>query len=357
MDIQPITPNLTPPEPMIDQPPLPPISPATPVTDQSPSQPTANPPIDTNRAAVIPEPTATPSAPEQTAVQSAVSAPEPPSLVDVVPPSTTVDAPPSASETVPPVAPKDIPPTQPDKAPPLPVSSSSNSAPTPSPVPAIPNFTDMGQIDVTEPPTGIVAPDPLPPVSSGKGKMVGLIVLIFVLVGGGVAGAYYFLMNVGTPSASSKDDTSQTASPNTDNVSTEDQDTTSLTAEESTQSTDAGSTDTPPPTDVSADAERESDIKTLHGQIESFYAQNGFYPSLAHINNAEWRANNMKILDTEALIDPNGEAATLALEPAANVYAYTPGPEQCDNDNTFCATYSLTATLSDGQTYTKSNLN
>lgn len=115
------------------------------------------------------------------------------------------------------------------------------------------------------------------------------------------------------------------------------------------------------------DTERQTDIKAIHGQVEAYYAQNGRYPTLDNINetgaaNANWRANNMKGLDAEALKDPKGTASSLAAAPAANVYAYDverAGGGTCDNavGGNDCAEYTLTATLEAGGTYTKTNLN
>ena len=108
------------------------------------------------------------------------------------------------------------------------------------------------------------------------------------------------------------------------------------------------------------DTEREVDIKALHGQLEAFYAQNGYYPSLAEMNSSSFLANNMKGLDTEALKDPDGRDAKLGPVPTRNQYAYQVASENntsCDNVADFCANYILTATKSDGTTYVKEALN
>jgi general secretion pathway protein G len=103
--------------------------------------------------------------------------------------------------------------------------------------------------------------------------------------------------------------------------------------------------------------ERTTDVKALHGQIEAYYAQNGRYPTLANLNDATWRGNNIKGLDPEALKDPKGSAQTLVASAAAGSYSYDVGPAGCDNTTTDCTTYTLTATLEGGGTYTKNNLN
>src|SRR5262245_16629516 len=80
--------------------------------------------------------------------------------------------------------------------------------------------------------------------------------------------------------------------------------------------------------------ERETDIKAIHGQVEAYYAQNGRYPTLANMNDATFRTNNMKGLDIEALKDPKGAASTLVDPAAANAYGYVVTPTGCDNSAT-----------------------
>ncbi len=109
------------------------------------------------------------------------------------------------------------------------------------------------------------------------------------------------------------------------------------------------------------DTERQTDIKALHGQLEAYYAQNGRYPTLTSLNDATFRSDNLKGLDTEALQDPKGSSATLVGAPAANSYSYVATPSGCDNSTTDCSGYTLTATLEgqiDGSgTYSKTSLN
>lgn len=111
--------------------------------------------------------------------------------------------------------------------------------------------------------------------------------------------------------------------------------------------------------DKAKDSKRQVDIQSLQTQIEAFFSQNGYYPSLADINNASWRQHNMSSLDVSALEDPDGSSTTLTNQPAAKVYAYQPtnsSGSSCESDDKQCAKYTLTATLSDGTTYKKNNL-
>lgn len=108
------------------------------------------------------------------------------------------------------------------------------------------------------------------------------------------------------------------------------------------------------------DIERETDIRAMHGQLEGFYAQNGYYPTQANMNDKSFRSANMKGLDDEALRDPEGNNGQLGSVPAARTYAYQPTTRTvgaCDNDANFCETYILTATRADGSEYTKESLN
>ena len=106
--------------------------------------------------------------------------------------------------------------------------------------------------------------------------------------------------------------------------------------------------------------ERQTDIKTLHGQVEAYFAQNGKYPTLANLNDTAWRATNMKGLDADALKDPRGSAQTLSGTAGADTYSYAvkaSDDSACDNSTTDCAKYVLTATYEGSGTYTKNSLN
>ncbi len=109
------------------------------------------------------------------------------------------------------------------------------------------------------------------------------------------------------------------------------------------------------------DTERTTDIKALHGQVEAFYAQKGFYPSLTDMNDSTWRGNNMKGLDQEALKDPKGAGYTLVAAPAAKSYSYAitnSAGSSCEADDTTCAKYTLTSTNEGAPaTFVKTSLN
>ena len=105
------------------------------------------------------------------------------------------------------------------------------------------------------------------------------------------------------------------------------------------------------------DTERKTDVNSIHGQVEAFHADNGYYPTTANIGDAAWVSANLAGLDDEALNDPS-----------TGGYAYAAAPTGCDNSTNNCSSYTLSADLeedgrasSDGDTntadYSKNSLN
>lgn len=112
-------------------------------------------------------------------------------------------------------------------------------------------------------------------------------------------------------------------------------------------------------------SQRQTDIASIQTQLEAFFSQSGYYPSLADINDADWRDDNMRSLEDESLTDPSSPNAsrTLVGAPAARSYSYqvtnsTGG--SCESDDTTCVRYTLTATyegtVNNSTTYVKRNL-
>jgi hypothetical protein len=101
------------------------------------------------------------------------------------------------------------------------------------------------------------------------------------------------------------------------------------------------------------DTERQIDIWALQGQLEAYYATNGWYPSLAQVNDASWRAANMKGLDAEALVVPGSMLKTLAASPSVTQYGYQAGG--CSANK--CRTYSLETIFSNGEKFIETSLN
>ncbi len=95
--------------------------------------------------------------------------------------------------------------------------------------------------------------------------------------------------------------------------------------------------------------ERETDVKSLHGQLEAYYASANAYPTLANLNDATWRSTNLKGLDAEALKDPKGTDQTLCAATSATCYGYAVDATS--------GVYTLTATKEGGGTFEKKGLN
>jgi prepilin-type N-terminal cleavage/methylation domain-containing protein len=96
-------------------------------------------------------------------------------------------------------------------------------------------------------------------------------------------------------------------------------------------------------------SKRQSDVTALQTQLEAFFQQSGYYPSLGDLNGGSWLSSNMKSLDQNALIDPSNptQSKTLASSPTAKQYSYEvtdSSGNSCESDHTTCAKYTLTAT-------------
>lgn len=112
------------------------------------------------------------------------------------------------------------------------------------------------------------------------------------------------------------------------------------------------------------DSKRQTDIATIQTQLEAYFQNYGYYPSLHDMNLPEWRGAHMQSLDEGALADPSSSCdpantACLTASPKAGAYSYAvtdSSGKSCEADDTTCAKYTLTATLETGGTLTKSNL-
>src|SRR6478752_2416936 len=69
-------------------------------------------------------------------------------------------------------------------------------------------------------------------------------------------------------------------------------------------------------------SQRQTDINALDSHIEAFYADKGFYPTYAQLNDNTWRSANMKGLDADALVDPKGNSVANADATATTYYTY-----------------------------------
>src|SRR5665213_4049466 len=93
-------------------------------------------------------------------------------------------------------------------------------------------------------------------------------------------------------------------------------------------------------------SKRQTDVQSLQTQLEAFFSQSGYYPSLGNMNDGSWRSTNMKSLDTNALIDPSNptQSTTLVSAPVAKSYSYAVANSSgtsCEADDTTCSQYTL----------------
>lgn len=116
------------------------------------------------------------------------------------------------------------------------------------------------------------------------------------------------------------------------------------------------------------DTERKTDINAIAGQMEAFYAQNGYYPTAADVNNSgAWRGvdgadgEDFK-LDATALADPSNKdtqaltaSAAPASAPSTRTY-YLNNESGCTTAGSECTSFTLTAYMEntkEGPTYTR----
>ncbi len=120
-------------------------------------------------------------------------------------------------------------------------------------------------------------------------------------------------------------------------------------------------------------SQRQTDINAVDSHVESFYAQHGFYPTLADLQSSTFVSKWLKGLDPEALRDPKqASGQTIKATSSSSEYSYVAsntGGTGCTNTTatTFDATsgdpidngcdkFVLTATLegkSPAETYAK----
>lgn len=116
--------------------------------------------------------------------------------------------------------------------------------------------------------------------------------------------------------------------------------------------------------------QREANVTTLQGSLETYYAETSMYPTLADLNNPSWFKQHIHDTPVSIIQDPHWSPsvkactvdghAVLISKPAPDCYSYQPvstDGSACDNVQKMCAHYTLIAELEGGGTYTKSSLN
>lgn len=102
------------------------------------------------------------------------------------------------------------------------------------------------------------------------------------------------------------------------------------------------------------DEKRRRDLTALYTQVENYRAQNGRYPTLAQINEADYRSKNFKGFEENILKDPlwkssgscstavvDGKPILLGNTNSPNCYTYIVAPKECDNEKIDCTNYTL----------------
>ena len=104
------------------------------------------------------------------------------------------------------------------------------------------------------------------------------------------------------------------------------------------------------------DSQRQTDINAVDAHLEAFYAENGYYPTLADLQDSAFLTASMKGLDPAALVDPKG--GTIAAATTASAYGYaTVGctTTSASSATNACTSFTLTATLESGGTFSKAS--
>ena len=114
------------------------------------------------------------------------------------------------------------------------------------------------------------------------------------------------------------------------------------------------------------DSQRQTDINALNSHVQAFYAEHGWYPTVAQINDATWRSTNMQGLDPDALLAPNSTTPIDAATSTTAKYQYKPtedaaGTTACTAtgtaDDQLCTHFSLSALLEATNTQFTKNSN
>ncbi len=103
------------------------------------------------------------------------------------------------------------------------------------------------------------------------------------------------------------------------------------------------------------DSQRQTDINAVNSHLATYYAEEGHYPLYSELSSSTWIASNMKGLDAEALKDPKGGTIQAGASDSTH-YGYEVTCSTADDAAT-CDSYTLTASLEDGTTFTKKSNN
>ena len=111
------------------------------------------------------------------------------------------------------------------------------------------------------------------------------------------------------------------------------------------------------------DSQRQTDIDAVQSHLEAFYANNGYYPTLHDLQDTAvggFVATQLKGLDPQSLISPEGDAIAGAAGTGAAGWAYgytTTGCTATSASSTTneCTAFTVTANLEGGGSFAKSS--
>ncbi len=110
----------------------------------------------------------------------------------------------------------------------------------------------------------------------------------------------------------------------------------------------------------SPDSVRKTNSAYIAASLDEYGSNhNGVYPTLAQMNDANWRHTNLPGLEDAMVQDPEGTSAAFVALPTPHAFSYSvtnANGASCESAPTSCVKYTVTATLSDGSKYEQSSL-
>jgi type II secretory pathway pseudopilin PulG len=104
------------------------------------------------------------------------------------------------------------------------------------------------------------------------------------------------------------------------------------------------------------DEQRQNDLSEIHEALQQHYQEHGRYPTLTQMNSVQFRDANFPSLTKEVFQDPadTDSRVVITRTPQKATYAYDVVDEDgytCEPSGRTCVSYTLSALLSGGLTY------
>lgn len=214
-----------------------------------------------------------------------------------------------------------------------------NASPVGATEPAAPMQATPTTGSINPLPVGSMTAAPAP-AQKKTGKLIAIIVIVILILAGAGYGAYAML---------GKDDkkTDSTTTTQTTNIS-----------ETNTTTGSSSATDTTTP--ASTDSARKSALSALQTDLETYYGNYVYYPTVAQLTSSSFQKSNLTAFNKS--LASSKLTLTIGSAIAENVIAYKPTPSSCNNSATDCMSYEISVQLSTKQSdgtyvYTKKALN